>query len=333
MAQRNHPQEKSFCIHRAIRLAQLCMLLLCFGLPYSVSAQKSSDEKQPTDDVIEFLLAGDWDAVRKALSRPIDATHLFMKIDTPNPVATMILGHALMNSNHNHLSLPIFGIVRDSAQWFAWANWCVEFRKHHPYNPVALYFYADAMFRVGDYKAEEIALNKAIRTSKPLSYLYHNRGQFYIRMGSFDLAMTDLDSAIAIDSNLAEAYYHRGLCLTKMKKPKQAILEYGKAIRKNAQDTKSYVNLSTILQQGGVHKGAIQMAHRALALDQTATYLHFVIAQSHEKLNRPRMAIEYYENFLKSDPSPDLKEIVKLAKKRIKSLKKKIKGSSRRRRR
>ncbi len=61
-------------------------------------------------------------------------------------------------------------------------------------------------------------LDKAlrIRSNDPLVYL--QRGICYENLLDFHLAIREFSEAIAIDSQFAKAFYHRGLCSMKFRK-------------------------------------------------------------------------------------------------------------------
>ena len=72
-------------------------------------------------------------------------------------------------------------------------------------------------------------LDKAIALAPSNPYLYYNRGNAYAAGSDFDKAIQDYDRAVELDPKMAEAYYNRGLAKLKLKKPKEAIVDLGKA--------------------------------------------------------------------------------------------------------
>ena len=53
-------------------------------------------------------------------------------------------------------------------------------------------------------------LNKAIELDPQLAEAHNNRGWVYGSQGQWDLAIIDLNKAIELDPELAEAYFNRG---------------------------------------------------------------------------------------------------------------------------
>lgn len=61
------------------------------------------------------------------------------------------------------------------------------------------------------------------------AYLYYNRGNVYVRRNDYAHAIEDYTRAIAMDGNLAEAYYNRGLARLANKQTEEGISDLSKA--------------------------------------------------------------------------------------------------------
>ena len=61
------------------------------------------------------------------------------------------------------------------------------------------------------------------------AYLYYNRGNVYIQRNDYQHAIEDYTHAIALDGNLAEAYYNRGLARVANKQLPEGISDLSKA--------------------------------------------------------------------------------------------------------
>lgn len=71
-------------------------------------------------------------------------------------------------------------------------------------------------------------LTEAIRCHEN-AYLYYNRGNVYVKRNDFTHAIEDYTHAIAMDANLAEAYYNRGLARIANKQQNEGISDLSKA--------------------------------------------------------------------------------------------------------
>ena len=69
---------------------------------------------------------------------------------------------------------------------------------------------------------------EAIRYNES-AYLYYNRGNVYVQRNDYVHAIEDYSHAIAIDGNLAEAYYNRGLARIANKQQSEGISDLSKA--------------------------------------------------------------------------------------------------------
>ena len=61
------------------------------------------------------------------------------------------------------------------------------------------------------------------------AYLYYNRANVYVDRHDLQHAVEDYSRAIALDKNLAEAYYNRGLARLALKQDAEGISDLSKA--------------------------------------------------------------------------------------------------------
>ena len=71
--------------------------------------------------------------------------------------------------------------------------------------------------------------SRAIALSPGNAYLHYNRGNAYVNCLEFQKAVEAYTVAIRIDSNLAEAYYNRGLARLALKQQDEAVSDLSKA--------------------------------------------------------------------------------------------------------
>ena len=91
------------------------------------------------------------------------------------------------------------------------------------------------------------------------------RGFYHASLGSYDLALRDLDRAIALDTSYAEAYVHRGLTFHMQDKHSLAIKDYEQAIALNPNNAHVYVLL------GNAYAALQEYKHALTALEQGLT--------------------------------------------------------------
>ena len=66
-----------------------------------------------------------------------------------SPVNRLLLGHACLALKKHNEAQKWFNSVRDEGDFLLWADWNRTLLNRHPYNPVAIYLTADAMYRIG----------------------------------------------------------------------------------------------------------------------------------------------------------------------------------------
>jgi tetratricopeptide (TPR) repeat protein len=72
-------------------------------------------------------------------------------------------------------------------------------------------------------------LSDALKFLPNDAFLYYNRGNFYAQRGDYQRAVDDYTRAIALEGNLAEAWYNRGLALIYLKRETEGIADLSKA--------------------------------------------------------------------------------------------------------
>ncbi len=85
-------------------------------------------------------------------------------IITKNPIDRLLLGHACLATKRLSDARRWFDSVEDDGDLLLWADWNKGLLSRHPYNPVAIYLTADAMWRIGKtdkaIEGYELALKK-----------------------------------------------------------------------------------------------------------------------------------------------------------------------------
>ena len=130
-------------------------------------------------------------------------------------------------------------------------------------------------------------LDRAININPELAEAYVSRGATKAQHDRCEDAIADLDKAISIDPDIAEAYLSRGAAKFLLGRLEEAIAEYDKVIRINPEHVGAYQNRGKAkksLQQYAAAKEDFKQA-QTLALEQGLTELLQVINQELEDLN------------------------------------------------
>jgi tetratricopeptide (TPR) repeat protein len=88
--------------------------------------------------------------------------------------------------------------------------------------------------------------DKALAINKDLAEAYYYRGSAYIYKGDFDKAITDNDQAIRLNPNYVEAYSNRGFAYAKKGDNDRAIADLTQAIRIDPNFVIAYTNRANI---------------------------------------------------------------------------------------
>jgi tetratricopeptide (TPR) repeat protein len=96
-----------------------------------------------------------------------------------------------------------------------------------------------------------------------LSRDLNNRGGAYSAKGDYDLAITDLDQSIKLDSENAGAYINRGNSYGAKKEYDRALDDYGQALRIRPQDSGAYSARGNVYEHLGQPITTRQLASTA----------------------------------------------------------------------
>ena len=94
----------------------------------------------------------------------------------------------------------------------------------------------------GEYDKAIVHYTEAINLNSELAEAYYNRGVAYAKKGEFDLEIQDFNKAIDLNPEYAKAYYNRGVAYAKKGEFDLAIQDFNKAIDLNPEDAGAYCN-------------------------------------------------------------------------------------------
>ncbi|MDX2216465.1 MAG: protein kinase family protein [Oculatellaceae cyanobacterium bins.114] len=116
----------------------------------------------------------------------------------------------------------------------------------------------------------------------PSSFAYFNRGVVHTQQEELQSALEDLDRAIQLDPNMAQAYYERGNIWFELGDRQRAIADYTQTIRLTPNIPKAYVNRGTARAESGDEAGAVDDYTQAIQVDPTfpAAYLNRCLSRS-----------------------------------------------------
>jgi tetratricopeptide (TPR) repeat protein len=80
------------------------------------------------------------------------------------------------------------------------------------------------------WEAEAMRLTEVLRANPRYQYGFFERGGYYLKLGLYDKAITDLTSALRAYPADADALNNRGVALARAGKPDEAIIDFSKAL-------------------------------------------------------------------------------------------------------
>lgn len=151
----------------------------------------------------------------------------------------------------------------------------------------------------------ELALkdvNHAIKLHENNAEAFCNRGVIYEKMKDIEQAIDDYDKAIALNPDYAPAYYNRGSAFAARENIDKAIMDYSKAISLDPASTLSYYNRGVAFKMIDRTDLAIADLSKAISLDSrfAAAYAHRGLAYAES--GEPENALSDFNKALELDP-------------------------------
>jgi len=158
-------------------------------------------------------------------------------------------------------------------------------------------------YEAGNYEGAIEDLNQAIKLEPQNAQAYNRRGDAYYRLGDYEQAQTDSSQAILLNPQDANAYFDRGFAYYELGKYKEAIADYTQAIKLNSENAYAYYGRGIARTQLKDNKGAIGDFSKAIALkpQYTEAYLQRGILRRRLKLRQA--AIQDFNTIIKINPS------------------------------
>ncbi|MBQ4404699.1 MAG: tetratricopeptide repeat protein [Selenomonadaceae bacterium] len=122
-------------------------------------------------------------------------------------------------------------------------------------------------FKKGYYPNALRDLNRALQINPNSAEAYVWRGVVYRYMRKFQEAFSDWEQAIKINPRCEEAYFRRGLAYSDVNNHELAISDYNKVLEINPNNKQAYANRATNYEALGEYKKALADYNRALEME------------------------------------------------------------------
>ena len=122
----------------------------------------------------------------------------------------------------------------------------------NPNNPADWMSLGELRYALGQYRDALESLDKAVvlrndQNLSPSALLYSNRGFVQLELKQYELALEDVETAIAIDPNYAPAWSNKGLILETMGKNEESLTAYDKATKLEPNNYNFWTNRAFVL--------------------------------------------------------------------------------------
>lgn len=170
---------------------------------------------------------------------------------------------------------------------------------------------AQADFQKKDYPGAITNYSKAVELSPFEINSYYNRGISYYKTGKEEEAEGDFDKVIIMDPRMSSAYVYRGLCRDELKRYKDALNDYTRALELKPNDAAIHNNIAYLYVSADDERfrdktKALEHAKRAAELsnNKNAEILD-TLAKAHFINGQIKEAIEIESKAIKLDPYND----------------------------
>lgn len=133
-----------------------------------------------------------------------------------------------------------------------------------------------------EYAKAMVDYSEVIRINPDDYEVLSNRGALWNRKGESKLAIEDCTTSISIRPT-AQSFVNRGNAFLNLGQYDMALSDYDNALQINIQFVEAWVNKGTVFTQTGQYKNAINAFERALEIDDTQGHFFFRMAMACEK--------------------------------------------------
>ena len=145
-------------------------------------------------------------------------------------------------------------------------------------------------------------LDEAVRLDPEFAQAYVNRAVAHIGLGHPRRAIQDFDQAIWLDPKYVRAYYNRGTTYSNLGQPERAIEDFNEAIRLNPNDANIYYTRAVAYGNLVQTRKAIEDYDQAIRLNPRLAEAYSNRGNSYVELGQPQRALEDLDKAIRVDP-------------------------------
>ncbi len=149
------------------------------------------------------------------------------------------------------------------------------------------------------------SFSKAIAVDKNLIDAYYNRGICYQKINEIDKALADFSTVIDKDKFMPEAFNNRGLIYFKAKNYKKAIADFNESAKLNPEYPFTYLYLSNSYMEINNYSLALEKATIVLSYLPNYVYAHKNAAYASFELKKYQSALNHANLIIDKFPKND----------------------------
>jgi protein O-mannosyl-transferase len=132
--------------------------------------------------------------------------------------------------------------------------------------------------------------------------VFNNRGNTYLRLGNYSLAIQDYDRAIEIYHNFSMAYNNRGLAYGNLGKYTRAIEDFDRAVEIDPTYPMAYYNRGNAYLELGNFNRAIENYDKAIAINSQIPLVYYIRGKAYGRSGNDARAIMDFDRAVELDP-------------------------------
>ncbi len=147
----------------------------------------------------------------------------------------------------------------------------------------------------GEYEKARTQLERAVKIAPNYADAYYNLGFTYDRLGRYQEAIEAYKSAAKVNPNYVEAYYNLGVTYGKLGRYQDAIEAYRQAIKIRPDYFKAYNNLAVMYGALGRYGEKIEACKQAIRIRPNDANAHFNLGSAYVSMGNKEASMEEYK--------------------------------------
>ena len=160
--------------------------------------------------------------------------------------------------------------------------------------------------KLNKYQTAIKLISKAIELNPKFLDAYYNKGIFLMKSKTkyaFNEALKTFTKLYSFDKNMNEALLQRGICLVRLGRLEEALIELKTYIELIPNNIQAFFELGYILSSMGKYQEAIMINDKVLNLNPSFINAHYNKALCYIELKNFDSAVKEFNIVLKSNPS------------------------------